>query len=54
MDPPVVKIFWGDERIEENSTLVDPDNNSRLICSRSKFASLVDSNTSDSLANLSK
>ena len=27
-DPPVVKIFWGDERIEENSTLVDPDNNS--------------------------
>ena len=30
-DPPVVKIFWGDERIEENSTLVDPDNNSAGI-----------------------
>ena len=27
-DPPVVKIFWGDEKIDENSTLVDPDNNS--------------------------
>ena len=27
-DRPVVKIFWGDESIEENSTIVDPDDNS--------------------------
>ncbi len=27
-DAPVVRIFWGDEPIEANSTLVDPDDNS--------------------------
>ena len=28
-DDPIVKIFWGDDWIDENSTLVDDSNNSR-------------------------
>ena len=27
-DRPVVKIFWGDEQVDSNSTLTDPDDNS--------------------------
>ena len=28
-ETPVVKIFWGDEEIEENSTLVDPNDDTK-------------------------
>ena len=28
-DRPIVKIFWGDDEIEENSTAVDPNDDSK-------------------------